>query len=82
MLVAIFVALVIGVVTVVASGRFASAAVEARTVTVSAGQTLSEIAAATLPELAIADAIVEIQVANSLSTDQVHAGQTLRIPAG
>jgi LysM repeat protein len=79
---AIVVALVIGAVTVIASGRFASAAGEPRTVTVHAGQTLSEIAAATLPELAIVDAIVEIQVANSLSTDQVHAGQTLRIPAG
>lgn len=80
--VAFLVALVVGAAAVIAGGGFASATGEARTVTVHAGQTLSEVAAASLPELTISDAIVEIQIANSLSTDQVHAGQTLRIPAG
>lgn len=82
LVVAFLVALVLGAAAVIAGGAFASATGDARTVTVHAGQTLSEIAASVLPELAIGDAVVELQVANSLSTDQVHAGQTLRIPAG
>lgn len=53
-----------------------------RTVTVLPGQTLSEIAASELPGVALGNAVVEIQVANALSTDQVHAGQTLTIPVG
>ena len=53
-----------------------------RTVTVLPGQTLSEIAASELPGVALGNAVVEIQVANALSTDQVHAGQTLTIPGG
>jgi LysM repeat protein len=81
-LVALVLALVVGAVALIANGAFASAAGEPRTVTVQAGQTLSEIAAASLPDLAVTDANVELQIANSLSTDQVHAGQTLRIPAG
>lgn len=52
-----------------------------RTVTVQAGQTLSEIAVVALPDLALSDAIIELQLANALSTDQVHTGQTLTIPA-
>lgn len=65
-----------------ATAAFAGAAAPSHTITVVTGQTLSEIAAAQLPDLALSDAIVEIQLANSLSTDQVHAGQTLTIPAG
>lgn len=65
-----------------ASTAFASPAAAPRTITVEAGQTLSEIAASQLPGMALGDAIVEIQVASSLSSDQVHAGQTLTIPAG
>lgn len=64
-----------------ATTAFATAPAQTHTVTVESGQTLSEIAATQLPGLALSDAIVEIQVANSLSTDQVHTGQTLTIPA-
>jgi len=48
---------------------------------VSAGLTLSEIAATQLPTLPINDAVARIQLANGLSTFQVHAGQSLLIPA-
>jgi predicted Zn-dependent protease len=48
--------------------------------TVVAGQTLSEIAAAQLPGLPIRDAVAQIQLANALSSSQVHAGQSLQIP--
>jgi predicted Zn-dependent protease len=49
--------------------------------TVSAGLTLSEIAATQLPSLPIQDGMARIQLANGLSTSQVHAGQLLQIPA-
>jgi hypothetical protein len=49
--------------------------------TVSAGQTLSEVAASQLPALPINDAVARIQLANGLNTLQVHAGQALLIPA-
>jgi LysM repeat protein len=49
--------------------------------TVSAGQTLSEVAAVQLPRLPVRDAVAQIQLANSLSSSQVHAGQILLIPA-
>lgn len=49
--------------------------------TVSSGVTLSEIAATQLPSLPIQDAVVRIQLANGLNTFQVHAGQSLVIPA-
>ena len=45
------------------------------------GQTLSEIASTQLPGLPVADAVARIQVANDLTSDQVHAGQTLLIPS-
>jgi LysM repeat protein len=48
---------------------------------VQSGQTLSEIAATQLPDLPVAEAVAQIQLANDLASDQVHAGQTLRIPA-
>jgi len=48
---------------------------------VSAGLTLSEIAATQLPTLPINDAVARIQLANGLNTLQVHAGQSLLIPA-
>jgi hypothetical protein len=48
--------------------------------TVSAGQTLSEVAAVQLPSLPIPDAVARIQLANGLNTLQVHAGQSLLIP--
>lgn len=49
-------------------------------VTVSAGQSLSEVADAQLPQLPVTDAMARIQQANNLSSDQVHAGQSLLIP--
>ena len=49
--------------------------------TVLAGQTLSEVAATQLPGLPIRDAVARIQIVNSLNTSQVHAGQSLLIPA-
>jgi hypothetical protein len=49
--------------------------------TVRQGQTLSEVAAEQLPQLPVAEAVARIQVANSLSSTQVHAGQSLLIPA-
>ena len=49
--------------------------------TVFAGQTLSDVAAAQLPGLSINEAVAQIQLANNLSTTQVHAGQSLLIPS-
>jgi hypothetical protein len=49
--------------------------------TVSAGQTLSEVAAAQLPGLPINEGVARIQLANGLSSSQVHAGQSLLIPS-
>jgi len=50
-------------------------------ITVSAGLTLSEISATQLPSLPIQDGVARIQLANGLSTSQVHTGQSLLIPA-
>ncbi len=58
----------------------ASAAGIDHSTTVQAGQTLSEVAAAQLPQLPIAEAVARIQVANDLAGSDVHAGQTLLIP--
>jgi len=49
--------------------------------TVLSGQTLSEVAAVQLPGLPIRDAVARIQLVNGLNTLQVHAGQSLLIPA-
>jgi LysM domain len=49
--------------------------------TVSAGQTLSEVAAAQLPGLPINEGVARIQLANGLNTSQVQAGQSLLIPS-
>lgn len=62
--------------------RGAGAAEPLRTVTVGAGQTLSEVAAVELPDRSISEGILAIQLANSLSTAQVSAGQELVIPRG
>ncbi|PKW25758.1 hypothetical protein ATL31_0558 [Phycicoccus duodecadis] len=51
-------------------------------VTVGAGQTLSEVAAAELPGLSVSQGVLAIQLANRLSTAQVSAGQRLVIPRG
>ena len=47
---------------------------------VSAGQTLSEVAAVQLPGLPIPDAVARIQLANGLNSSQVQVGQLLLIP--
>ena len=62
--------------------RGAGAAEPLQLVTVDAGQTLSEVAAVELPELSISEGILAIQLANSMSTAQVSAGQQLVIPQG
>ena len=59
----------------------ASTTVVDHSTTVEAGQTLSEVAAQQLPGLPVADAVARIQVANDLTSSEVHAGQTLLIPA-
>ncbi len=53
-----------------------------RSVTVQAGQTLSEIALVELPQLSIAEGVAQLQLANDLSTTQIRAGQRLVIPTG
>jgi LysM repeat protein len=58
----------------------ASATVIDHSTTVQSGQTLSEIAVQQLPQLPMADAVVQIQVANDLTSSNIHAGQTLLIP--
>lgn len=52
------------------------------TVTVSTGQTLSDVAARHLPDLPRGTAVSQIQRANGLSTMHVSAGATLTIPRG
>ena len=76
----LLVALVVAAVVALTGVRGAGAAQPERTVTVRAGQTLSEIAAAELPALSLDEAIVAIQLANGLSTAQVSAGQELVLP--
>ena len=74
--------LVLALVTAVAlmGMRGAGAAEPLPTVTVAAGQTLSEVALAELPGMSIGEGILAIQIANQLSTAQVSAGQELVIP--
>jgi len=60
--------------------RGAGAAEPQQVVTVGAGQTLSEIALAELPDMSIGEGILAIQLANQMSTAQVSAGQQLVIP--
>ena len=59
----------------------ASGTVIDHSTTVQQGQTLSEVAARELPQLPVRDAVARIEVANDLSSSQVHAGQSLLIPA-
>ena len=80
LVVAVLVAAVVSLLAVGLAGQLASASSESRTVTVGAGQTLSGIAARELPQLSVADGVVELQVANSLSSDEIHVGQQLVIP--
>jgi hypothetical protein len=80
LVVAVLLAAVIAALAVGLAGQLASASAGSRTVTVSPGQTLSGIAARELPELGVADGVVELQLANSLSSTEIHAGQQLVIP--
>lgn len=82
LLVGLLVAAVLAIGAVAAAGSFASAAGPMGTLTVQSGDTLSQIAAQRLPDLSVPEGVVAIQLANGLSTSQVHAGQTLIIPAG
>ena len=59
----------------------ASATVIDHSTTVTSGQTLSDIAVRELPQLPVADAVARLQVANDLTSSNIHAGQTLLIPA-
>lgn len=81
LVVAFLVAALMTVLALAIGGQLASAAGEPRTIKVQAGQTLSEVAARELPQLTIAEGIVELQLANNLPTSHVHAGQTLVVPA-
>ena len=62
------------------AGQLASAAVAPRSITVQTGQTLSGIAARELPDLPVSEGVVELQLANSLSSSMIHAGQRLVVP--
>jgi LysM repeat protein len=73
--------LAVAVVVGVLHGAGAAVSVTRHVVTVGAGQTLSQIAVAELPSLTIPEAVAQIQLANALTTTQVHAGQELVIPA-
>ncbi len=59
----------------------ASATVIDHSTTVQPGQTLSEIAVQQLPQLSMAEGVAQLQIANDLSGSDVHAGQSLLIPA-
>jgi LysM repeat protein len=63
-----------------ASAGTSAPAAPSRSVTVRAGQTLSEIAVTQLPRLPMDVAVTRIQLANGLSTSQVLAGQVLLVP--
>ncbi|HET7397991.1 MAG TPA: LysM peptidoglycan-binding domain-containing protein [Intrasporangium sp.] len=80
LLLALLVAAALGLLAVTVAGSFASASGHSRAVTVEAGDTLSQIAARELPELPVADGVVQLRLLNELPTSEVHAGQTLRIP--
>ena len=58
----------------------ASATVIDHSTTVGAGQILSEIATQQLPQLPMAEAVAQLQIANDLTGSDIHAGQTLLIP--
>ncbi|EWT03158.1 peptidoglycan-binding protein [Intrasporangium oryzae NRRL B-24470] len=79
--IAVLVALVLGALAVAVGGRLAAASERPRSIVVKAGQTLSEIAARELPQLPISEGVVELQVANGMSSSGVLAGQTLFIPS-
>ena len=67
--------------SVMASGPQIDAPQMNSVTTVSAGQTMSDVAAAQLPGLPINEGVARIQLANGLNTSQLHAGQSLLIPS-
>jgi hypothetical protein len=81
LVVAVLVAVVVTALAVGIAGQLASASSQPHTITVQWGQTLSGIAARELPDLPVSEGVVELQMANALSTSQIHAGQRLVIPA-
>jgi hypothetical protein len=78
--VAVLVAALVAVVGVGLAVQLASAHAVPRVITVERGQTLWGIASRELPGLPVTDGIVELQIANSLSTSQIHVGQRLVVP--
>jgi LysM repeat protein len=50
-------------------------------VTVESGQTLSAIASLEMPGTPVREGVARIQLANGLSSSDVHVGQVLQIPA-
>lgn len=67
-------------VTVLLGTVLSAGAASGETLVVQPGQTLSEIAATELPWLPLDRGVVQIQLANDLSTLHVQAGQELEIP--
>ena len=80
LVIALVIATAIAMLGVGLAGQLATASSAPRAVTVSSGDTLSEIAARELPGLPIAEGVIELQLANGLSTAQISAGQALVIP--
>jgi hypothetical protein len=74
-------AAVLTLTVVLAAGSGAAEPVVQSTATVTAGQTLSEVAAAQLPDLPIAEGVARLQLVNHLESTQIHAGQRLLVPA-
>ena len=74
-------AAVLALTIVVAAGSGAAEPVVQGTATVTAGQTLSEVAAQQLPGLPVPDGVARLQLVNHLTSTQIHAGQILLLPA-
>lgn len=73
--------LTIGILAVLNSAGAATVPVADHAVTVTEGQTLSEVASHELPGLPVSEAVAELQLANNLPSAHVHAGQVLVVPA-
>jgi hypothetical protein len=66
---------------VTAANALAAGQVAAHSVTVESGQTLTQIAARELPSLPTKEGVARLQLANGLSSSDIHAGQVLQVPA-
>ncbi len=80
LVIAVVIATAVALLGVGLAGQLATAGAALRAVTVVSGDTLSDIAARELPGLPVADGVIEIQLANGLSTARISAGQALVIP--